>query len=400
MIDIEPGIKTIENKIGKPLFVYQKEAAALWMGQRGPQRRLCLYYKTGAGKTLTSLVLCWLAGSKDVLVVAPPITHAQWLAQARTLRMTVTCISHAKFRQPGYLVKRDRAVIADEFHLFGGHDGQGWKKLDRLARGLQAPLILASATPNYNDAERVYCIQHVLDPHSVKGGYIEFLYKHCKTEQNMFSKTPLVSGFLNYPDAASYLAALPHVVHLPDDVQIDIDEVYLSSPLPKFFDTYGLDVENRRIMASGMEQRHTRNRYLLVNNERIWPHIMDELEKIRQDSATPVLMFCKSSRIAEALWLSWGERGVRTAIITGQITLPTKNRRVNAFKGGHLDVLVGTATLGTGTDGLDKVSDTLILVHDTDDDAFRRQLIGRILPRGEDSDISKKKVIRLNMTPA
>ena len=56
--------------------------------------------------------------------------------------------------------------------------------------------------------------------------------------------------------------------------------------------------------------------------------------------------------------------------------------------------LIGTATLATGTDGIDKVCDHLIILDDTDDAALRRQVIGRIMPRGEDSDASRKTVHR------
>jgi hypothetical protein len=37
----------------------------------------------------------------------------------------------------------------------------------------------------------------------------------------------------------------------------------------------------------------------------------------------------------------------------------------------------------------------LILVDDTDDESLRRQIIGRILPRGADTDASKKVIYRL-----
>ena len=69
-----------------------------------------------------------------------------------------------------------------------------------------------------------------------------------------------------------------------------------------------------------------------------------------------------------------------------------------AFLDGVLDVLVGTASLATGTDGLDKVCNQLIILDDTDDDSLRRQLIGRIMPRGEGGDASVKQVHRLVLT--
>jgi hypothetical protein len=37
---------------------------------------------------------------------------------------------------------------------------------------------------------------------------------------------------------------------------------------------------------------------------------------------------------------------------------------------------------------------TLIILDDTDDDSLRRQLIGRIMPRGADTDASMKRVFR------
>jgi hypothetical protein len=59
-------------------------------------------------------------------------------------------------------------------------------------------------------------------------------------------------------------------------------------------------------------------------------------------------------------------------------------------------MLIGTATLATGTDGLDKVCNTLFIVNDTDDDALRRQLIGRILPRGDSASTTAKQIFRLD----
>jgi hypothetical protein len=44
---------------------------------------------------------------------------------------------------------------------------------------------------------------------------------------------------------------------------------------------------------------------------------------------------------------------------------------------------------------MDRHCHTLIIVDDTDDNAMRQQLIGRILPRGGVSGLEKKKVHRL-----
>ena len=165
------------RKLGITLQPHQEEARAdaEQQVQDGAYLRLCLYHATGKGKTIASLVCVAESGVHEVLVLAPPITHPGWRAWGEKLGIEVEAISHAKFRQKGYKVSRLRPIIVDEFHLLGGHTGQGWKKLDQLARGLQAALVICSATPNYNDAERCYCIQHVLDPTSCRGGMIAFV---------------------------------------------------------------------------------------------------------------------------------------------------------------------------------------------------------------------------------
>ena len=210
---------------------------------------------------MTGLACMSLAGETRVLVLAPPSTHDTWEKWGEKLGVEVECISHAKFRQPDYKVSRTQAIIVDEFHLLGGHGGKGWKKLDRLAQRLQAPLILMSATPNYNDAERVYCIQHVLDPHAAQGGYLEFLYRHCNTEQNPFGREPLVDKekpFVQSKDAAAYLASLPQVLYLPDDLVYTINEVPIAAAHLPHMDRYGYDERRHQMIGSLIEERHAR----------------------------------------------------------------------------------------------------------------------------------------------
>ena len=383
----------LETALGVTFFDYQLDAFAD-LSHQPSAGRLCLYYRTGAGKSITALCALKLAGWHEALVIAPPITHPAWEALGETLDMEITAVSHAKFRMSNYLVKRDRPVVADEFHLFGGHAGKGWRKLDRLARSLPAPMLLLSATPNYNDAERVYCIQHILDPHSVKGGYLQFIYANCTTEENQFGSTPLVTGFQRFKGAPEYLTALPHVHYVPDTAEFEVVDIEIQRTPDAVFENFGLSRRRNRIMASIMEARHTDTFEQYVGEDLlIRPHIMSLLEQLDGSVAGPVLYFCNSSRIAEALHRT--AASPRFGLITGKVTPPVKNELVFQMTSGHLDGLIGTASLATGTDGLDRVCDTLVIVQDTDDDALRRQLIGRILPRGAASDTSNKKIYRL-----
>ena len=389
----------IEQLLGKGLFDHQRAALDFWESDRPHRDRLCLYYKTGSGKTLTSLLCMWarVQDQDPILVVAPPSTHMSWAAAAAVLGIEVECVSHAKFRQQAFKVQRTRPIIIDEFHMLGGYQAQGWKKLERIARGLQAPLIICSATPNYNDVERCYCVQKIVDPDSARGGYIEFLYQHCETRQSMFSMTPDVIGFRSQQSAAEFLAAMRNVLHVPDDVDYTVQDVPLPRQMSLAFDEYGLSPFDLRLMASQIEARHTERRFNLIGTDDQFRqsayHVLADL--VGNLPPTKVLMFCNSSRIAQALHQCLCSYGVPAGIITGKDTKKAKEAELHRFISGDMEVLVGTASIATGTDGIDKVSDLLLLVDDTDDESLRRQIIGRILPRGTDTDASKKVIYRL-----
>jgi len=394
-VAVNVTIEELEARAGVEWFDYQRQALEAAEAQQGPSQRLCLFYKTGAGKSLTALALTALWGHNEVLVVTPPSTFEQWEKVGAQLGMDVETMSHAKFRRLDTKLSRTKAVIADEFHLFGGHNGQGWKKLDKLAMHLQAPLVLASATPNYNDAERVYCIQHVLEPHSVKGGYLSFLYANCITEENFFGRTPKVLGFHHFNNAAEYLAALPKVEYLADDLVYRIIDTPIHAVVPAALKEYGYNHRTGRIIASQIEERHALINLALVNDHgRIYDYIYELVKAQVESQDTPTLVFAAHATVAEALGVSLTRDRMSHFVVTGGFNAKRKQQAIDRFIHGDLRVLVGTAALATGTDGMDKVCDSLLILDDTDDDALRRQLIGRIMPRGSDSTSGHSKFVQ------
>lgn len=405
MLDI-PAIEAATNQ---RLFDHQHEAvlAAEKVDPRDRAGyRACLYYKTGAGKSLTSLAMLAVMGYTEALVIAPPSTHSAWQDLASLLGMNISTISHAKFRQKTFKVSRTCPIVADEMHMFGGHGGQGWVKLDRAARGMQAPVIMASATPNYNDIDRVYCIQHILDPASAAGGFINFLYQHCITEPNPYGMLPKVVGLHRFANAAEYLAALPNVFYLEDDLEYDIIEKQVHTQLPDEFKRFGLWNEKTRIMASAMERKHAIAELSLIDDtgikSRLVPPVAEELRDII-NSHGHTLVFATHKRVAWAAKTSLNELLAlpgQMLVVDGDMNLSYKEHIIKEARNGDVSVLIGTATLATGTDGLDKVFDSIVLLDDTEDDSLRRQLIGRIMPRGMDQKPGKvvgKYVYRFNL---
>lgn len=398
---MSPLLNDLAARAGVRWFDHQLEFLQDIEADVVPNQRALLHFKTGSGKSITSLAGVAAYDHKQAVVVAPPSTHDTWVAQAQKLDIELECMSHARFRMKDTKLSRNVPLIVDEFHMLGGHGAGGFSKLDRLAPGIKAPLILASATPNYNDAERVYCIQHVLAPETCRGGYIEFLYQECNTKQNPFGKVPLVMGkddgvqpFRRFPDAASYLESLPGVYYLPDDLVWSIEDIEVVATWPHEIETYGYNARRHRVIASGIEERHTRVDLALIGDDGlIRPDVYDVLEQLVGNASTPVLIFANHSTVAEALAATL--RKVEYGLVTGKTSQKMKQFVVEQFRKRKLDVLIGTASLATGTDGLDKVSDTLVILDDTDDDSLRRQLVGRIMPRGEGGDASTKSVYRI-----
>ena len=386
-------IAELETRAGVTLFDYQQEFLDVVVAN--PIRfRACLYYKTGAGKSLTALAAIKLTGHEACVVVAPPSTHRQWTELGQRLGVKVAPMSHALFRQKTTKVSKKVPIIADEFHLFGGQRGKGWRKLDKIAQHLEAPLILCSATPNYNDAERCYCVQHILSPGNTKGGYLQFIYQHCTTEQNPFGMEPIVTGFHKYPDAAAFLADMDKVFYIPDDAQFTIEDELYAAPLCPVLEAYGYNQRSHKMVASQIELRHT-VRYQGLVDEQGYLHtpVMQLLESLLTD--TPIMIFAMHATVAEAVGRSLSKHNIKHAIVTGKTSKIEKDTILQEFLSGQHHVLIGTATLATGTDGMDKVCHTLVILDDTDDDALRRQLIGRILPRGDYVSSSRKRIIRM-----
>ena len=391
-----PAVAELQAESGITFTDYQVEVLEWAQFEANDTARTCLYYKTGAGKSITSLAMLAMWGLSEAVVVTPPSTFDQWHRFAEAFDIKIETMSHAKFRDPKTKLSRYKAVVADEMHLFGGNTGKGWMKLDRLALHLEAPVILCSATPNYNDAERCYCIKHILDPHGTKGGFLDFVYKECDTVANPFGLLPTVTGFKFHANAAEYLSSLPGVHYLADDLVFTIVEDSVPVQLPPAHTQYWYNERDHKMIASVIEEKHVRIFQTLVAPDGyVYDHVYDKVMDIVDKADTSVLVFCAHATVAEALSKSLLHHGVTHGLVTGARTTAAKADIIRRFLFGQFNLLVGTASLATGTDGLDKVCDWLIILDDTEDDAMRRQLIGRIMPRGLDTDASGKHVYRV-----
>jgi superfamily II DNA or RNA helicase len=363
----------------------QEAAFQIWRGRT--DGRLLLFYPTGKGKTKISLTMIAMAGFKKVCVIAPPKTHVGWERDAATLGLEILVMSHQKFRDKGTKLPREVPLIVDEFHMLGKHNGVGFKKLDRMAVKFPA-IILCSATPNYNDADRCYNVAHVLEP-GVHGDFLGWIMNMCETKTNPFASTPDVLGFKDYESAADYLSSQPYTAFLEDEAKWTPRTLAVSTPFdPTVFDELGYDARHHRIMASQMEASWARRKLVMLEDEEISlrPEVWEDLRAyIDEQSAQKFLLYSTDKVIAKAIHQTFMDQSAFVSVlITGDTAKANIERAKQIFV--LFDgpaVLTGTSALATGVDDIDRACDHLIIVDDTNDDSLRRQIIGRVLPRGD-----------------
>jgi hypothetical protein len=283
-------------------------------------------------------------------------------------------------------------LIVDEIHKLGKNTGVGFQKLDRMAQRFPA-IVECSATPNWNDVERVYCIVHTLDPENNRGGFEPWVRKRCEVEYNPYARLGKVKSFLDGGNATTYLAALPYCAWIEDNAVWEPVTLDVTVPVDLYdFDTLGYTGRHHRMMASDMEARWKRTRELYMTDGEviIRPELMIRLlEYMSSDeSKSPngkFLVYSMDKQIADAFYRTMVHIG---EFATFSITGETEDARVHLIRDQFVAakgpaVLVGTNAIAEGVDKIDKVCNHLILLVDTNDNSKRRQMIGRILPRGD-----------------
>jgi hypothetical protein len=252
--------------------------------------------------------------------------------------------------------------------------------------------------PELFDHQKIFLddVGNLLDPLSCRGGYLQFIYQNCQTEQNPFGMEPKVTGFLKYDSAAEFLADLPGVYYLPDDLVIDIKDIPYREMLPNELTSVNYNRRRQRMIASIIELSHTvRYQGLVAEDRCLRDGVYAQVLRVVLRADKPVLIYANHATVAQALARTFDRTSMAYAIVTGDTSKTEKDQILLEFRLGQHPILIGTATLATGTDGLDRVCDTLLILDDTDDEALRRQLIGRIMPRGDSGSVADKQVFRL-----
>ena len=365
----------------------QRDANERWQSLNS----LLLFFPTGEGKTLTSLAL---AGQRAdaVQIIAPPKLQPKWKQDAANMGLTIDRIMSVDiFRRQGTKMSTKLPLIIDEIHKLGGHGAVGFKRFRSFSAATRAEIIGASATPNWNDAERVYTMLVAFGKQP--GPYLDWLYANCVVQSNPFTVYPDVLGFKNYSNAIEFLRDQDFVAYVEDKARWTADEMLLPSQDLDLFERYGLRERDHRIVNSRMEKDHAR-----VNLNFISDSGLLRVEIVKELSATfnyhsdrdKWIIFCSHKTVAQAAFATFRVfAGENVWLIDGGDTNIEEYKQEFISASGP-SYLIATSALAEGVDGLDKHCHSMILLDDiVGDHAKRRQLIGRILPRGAGDDAER-----------
>ncbi|QYC53775.1 DNA helicase [Microbacterium phage EugeneKrabs] len=344
-----------------------------------PLRVQLLLFPTGEGKSKTSLAQIASRGFDEIYVVAPPKTHPAWQRDANVLGVHIELMSHKAFRERKSFSRKP--FIIDEVHMLGSRTGDGWKRLKRMSGDMPA-LVMCSATPNYNKPERAFCLTTIGDEDPILN-YEKWMQTHCTTEPNRFAYYPTVTGFLKYDSAIDFLVDHPWVSYVEDTATWTADTLKIPLPDLSNFEQLNFSKRHHRLTASDMEKRHKRVELRLIDDKGfIRGEVLDSINGLMRQypERSKWLIFCMHKTVAQAL-----HRSVKGVLL---IDGDTKTTDVDGILRSFINVqgpewLIGTTAMATGVDGIDKVCTSMLILDDIEgDNAKRRQLIGRILPRG------------------
>lgn len=351
-------------------------------------RRFLIFFPTGEGKSKTGLALIASEGFDEVLVVAPQKTHPAWKRELATLGMTGRIVTHEMFRQDHFKPRRGEPILVDEVHKLGKRSGIGWKKLYKWSKMKDwwMPMILMSATPPYNEAERLYCVEVICDENPTHN-YERWLQENCQLEPSRFKYYPDVVGLLNYDTTNDFLADKSWCAYVEDTADWTRDTLVLPTKKLDVFEEYGFSERHHRIVASDMEKRHKRNELQFIDqNKRVRRAIMKAIKQklSMYPEQKKWLVFCSHKTVADALYENVPSH---VWLITGDTKPHDIEPQLQGFIMAERGWLIGTSAIAEGVDGIDKTCTALLILDDiVGDDAKRRQVIGRILPRGNEDD--------------
>lgn len=381
----------------KNIESYQKEAIDGVCGLIASQETIkntLLYFSMGKGKTLTATQIVHNVQKSKVIssliVVAPPSTHKQWEDLLKKyIDIPFKIVSHQWLgKNDGILSKNlsKTLLIVDEVHQAANRGKTLTKAVSRLINSAFAS-ILMSGTPFRNKEERLYVVHSWLFENI--GSYENWLHLHCNTEPDRFAYYPKfisfkvgeIEDFLEHIDAGIFKRIFIEKENLMfKKKEINLPLNNHDATILERYSVYGND---RIQVINSVRQKMAYLNYLkyckyIDRNENgellLYGPRKDIIELIKKYKERNPIVYSFSSKVSKMFFNEYKEKSYQ---VDGKTPKKKKEEIINLYKkeGG---IMFATDSISTGTDGLQEVTDLIIILDDTMDNTNREQLIGRI----------------------
>lgn len=365
---------------------------------------------TGQGKTIAAVLATTSDGARETLVVAPANVTDQWADEYRksfpgmdvqmglpkagqtipeTDKPRVWVVTHNAFSQDPKDVQqrvdglqgRLDAVVFDEVHRLKSNDETEDSKrrrfmekfMDANREGNPNMMVIGqSATPVITDLSEAKSLLKLVN------GEAPANFQTKPTIKNMMA----AHGHL----AANGIRYNPAVKNMDrDDTHIDITR---SAPeVLKRVKALQKEAGTDTLHPSMMEQA--------LLPEKL-PAITENVRKAKADGSPTVIYTKYTTGITEPMKAHLEKEGFRVACFTGDQPAAERAENKRKFENGELDVLIGSDSIGTGVDGLQSVSNNMIVAVMPNTAADDEQIVGRLDRKGQ----SKRVKVSYMMTHA
>lgn len=342
-----------------------------WLLER---QRCILADSPRVGKTLPAAA----AASQHLpaLIVCPAVTKRVWqrafaqfdiaavIVEGRTMAAGIVpggvCIINYELLPSITSLDGWQTLVLDESHRIKNHTAKRTKTAQKLMKS--TPRVYAlSGTPIPNRPIEIWTVLHGLGIY--KSSWLNFAHKYCKAWQAPWGLD--VSGASNIDDLKAKMR--PHVLRRKrEDVFKDyqhpvVSLIELDLPVDrreKDFSADELIVNPDLVLAfEGLAEIMREGGVQKV------PLALEFIkDKLADDPDEPLVVMCWHKDVAAMLQVGLSE--YRTGVITGETPMGQRNKTLDAFQDGKLDVLVGN--LGAIGEGIDlSRSSTIIFVECT-----------------------------------
>ena len=385
---------------GEPVVFEPTLAQRRFMTKALEERRYMNWSETGAGKTVSATLAVQASGAGETLVVGPKSVTAQWAEEFKTgFGDKVEIIEGLPDgSEPPATPGVNRIWIAN-YDKFQGDADQVSDRLAPLASRVDAIVYdeahMAKSTDENSTSKRRSSLEAFTDKAGRANPNLMVLGMTATPVVNNLNEAasilrlvegPTSRGFKTDPTPANAAAAHLRLAeagmrHRPNyGVSLTKDEQVIDI-------TPNLARVSARVEA--MKQSSGTQRVTPAMMERaLLPEKLDALSANVAAADGPTVVYTEyTTGMVDPIRARLEADGKRVAVYTGTMSLTERAETVRRFKNGEYDVLVGSRPIGTGVDGLQHVSNNMIVASMPWTSAADTQVLGRLNRRGQARDV-------------